>query len=105
MSPKEQAVNDLHTAVVETLRAAGWAEADGLPGFFAMADGNGKVIVVADLGDHAEGHFASDGQCARRARMTEEYRQVLAAAGWAVEVRHSGAETGLVVAGRAKAAC
>jgi len=87
--------------VAETLRAAGHDEAvRDRAGFFAVANGSGGVIVVADPGAHAEGHFDSPGRHAAEASAVSAYAQALAAAGWAVRVHPSG--EGLVVTGRAK---
>ncbi len=87
--------------VAAALRAAGHDEAyRDNAGFFAIGNGAGGVIVVADLGAHAEGHSGSPGQDAARAREVGRYREALEAAGWAVQVPRPG--TGLVVTGRAR---
>ncbi len=89
--------------VAEALRAAGHEQAfRDNAGFAAISNGDGGVIVVADLGAHAEGHFDSPGQHAARALAVSTYADALEAAGWVAQVRPPG--PGLVVTGRAKSA-
>jgi hypothetical protein len=89
--------------VAAALRAAGHKQAFGEgAGFSALGNGDGGVIVVADLGAHAEGHWDSPGQRAARARIVSAYAKDLEAAGWVAQVRPPG--TGLVVTGRAEVA-
>jgi hypothetical protein len=86
--------------VTGALRAAGHPEATADQAGFDAGYQGGKVIVWADLGDHAEGHFDSPGQHAARARMAGGYRQALEDAGWAVNADTDG--EGMTVTGRAK---
>jgi hypothetical protein len=89
--------------VAEALQAAGYARAVRDAGFFAL-ESDGQVIVVADLGEHAEGHWDSIGQREREAGEVRRYAAALEAAGWAVQVSVRGGCTGLVVTGRAEMA-
>jgi hypothetical protein len=86
--------------VTAALQAAGHSEATADRAGFDAGYQGGKVIVWADLGDHAEGHFDSPGQHAARARMAGGYRQALEDAGWAVNADTDG--EGMTVTGHAE---
>jgi hypothetical protein len=88
--------------ITDALHAAGHVEAGtDRTGSFVMIS-EGKVIVSLAIDEHAEGHFDSPAHHAMQKSATDEYRQVLEAAGWAVKVHPSG--EALTVTGRARGA-